>query len=40
MVNERMGREGAASVCRWRWNGLLDDSEQQQVLELQGLLAG
>ncbi|PNX71113.1 pantothenate synthetase [Trifolium pratense] len=35
-----MRREGAASVFRWRWNGLLDISEQQQILELQGILAG
>ncbi|PNX67260.1 ribonuclease H, partial [Trifolium pratense] len=39
-VSERMGREGAVSLCSWRWNGLLNETEQQQVLELQGLLAG
>ncbi|PNX99941.1 cysteine-rich receptor-like protein kinase, partial [Trifolium pratense] len=39
-VSERLGREGAASLCSWRWSGLLNETEQQQLLELQGLLAG
>ncbi|PNX67177.1 hypothetical protein L195_g055486, partial [Trifolium pratense] len=35
-----MERVGAGSVFRGRWKGPLNDVEQQQVLALNGLLAG
>ncbi|PNX65437.1 hypothetical protein L195_g054536, partial [Trifolium pratense] len=40
LVSERLRREGAAAVFDWRWNGLLDISEQQQISNLQVILAG